>query len=102
MLKMAGVVGGHEPEAPVAQEVPKIMAIGHAHGHDMMGEAFANEPDQEYASTDEILDQGGDLNRKKKQYADKPKSGDNPIATKESLQLEARLARLYDSIKIKK
>ena len=102
MLKMAGVVGGHEhEEAPVAQAVPKIVAIGHQHG-DMMGEAFSNEPNQNYANGDELLDQGQDLNRKKKQHADKPKAGDNPIATKESLQLEARLAKLYDSIKIRK
>jgi hypothetical protein len=96
MLKMAGIGGHHEPQHHVAQEVPKIVAIGQSAG---MMEAFANEPNEQYETTDEILDQGQDLNRKKKQYADKPKAGDNPMATKEDVQLESHLARLYDSVK---
>ena len=97
MLKMAGLGGHHEPEH-IAQEVPKIVAIGHTEG---MMEAFANEPNEEYADAYSLNDQGQDLNRKKKQYADKPKAGDNPMATKEDVQLETHLSRLYDSIKIK-
>ena len=97
MLKMAGLGGHHEPEH-VAHEIPKIVAIGHTEG---MMEAFANEPNEEYADIDTLNDQGQDLNRKKKQYADKPKAGDNPMATKEDIQLETHLAKLYDSIKVK-
>ena len=96
-MKMAGLGGHHEPEH-VAHEIPKIVAIGHTEG---MMEAFANEPNEEYADIDTLNDQGQDLNRKKKQYADKPKAGDNPMATKEDIQLETHLAKLYDSIKVK-
>ena len=41
-------------------------------------EEFANEPDEKVYDLKSILDQGNDLHRKKKQYAGKPRLGDNP------------------------
>lgn len=94
MLKMAGLEHNHshaEPEHKVVMIRPQEQAVA---------EEFANEPNEQYADTQTIVDAGQDLNRKKKQYADKPKAGDNPMAT-ENVQLEDRLAALYDSIKVK-
>ena len=94
MLKMAGLGHNHshaEPDHKVVMIRPQEQAVA---------EEFANEPNEQYADTHSILDAGQDLNRKKKQYADKPKAGDNPMAT-ENVQLEDRLAALYDSIKVK-
>jgi len=89
----------HEQEPHVAGKVVLI----HPQGHDnMMGEAYANEPDETYADTESITDQGGDLNRKKKQYKHSYKQGDNPEAIAETARLEAKLSRLYDSLKVKK
>lgn len=100
MLKMAGVVG-HEHdhggmEEPEAHATGKIVLINpHA---DMMGEAYANNPDEKYVDTDTITDQGADLNRKKKQFKHSYRQGDNP----EAIKLESRLQSLYDSLKVKK
>jgi hypothetical protein len=41
-------------------------------------EEFANEPEEKVYDLKSILDQGNDLHRKKKQYADKARLGDNP------------------------
>jgi hypothetical protein len=54
----------------------------------------ANKPKPKYQSIKAITTQGDDLNRQKRQFADKPKAGDNPMAT-----LEAKLAEEYESIK---
>jgi hypothetical protein len=53
-----------------------------------------NKPNPKYSTLKQITTQGDDLNRQKKQFADKPKAGDNPMAT-----LEAKLAEEYESIK---
>jgi len=93
MLKMAGMGSGHShngPEKRVVMITPE----------QEVAEDFANEPNEQYADTESIISAGQDLNRKKQQYADKPKAGDNPMAT-ENVQLEDRLAALYDSIKVK-
>jgi hypothetical protein len=103
MLKMAGMagMGGHEGmhssmEEPEAHAAGKIVLINpHA---DMMGEAYANNPDEKYFDTDVITDQGADLNRKKKQFKHSYRQGDNP----EAIKLESRLQSLYDSLKVKK
>jgi hypothetical protein len=93
MLKMAGMSDSHNhngPEKKVVMVTPE----------QEVAEDFANEPNEQYADTEAITNAGQDLNRKKKQYADKPKAGDNPMAT-ENVQLEDRLAALYNSIKVK-
>ena len=53
-----------------------------------------NKPRAKHYNIKSILDRGDDLNKKKQQYADKPKLGDNPMAT-----LESQLAAEYESIK---
>jgi hypothetical protein len=66
---------------------------------------YANSPDEEVENVDAIIRQGNDLNREKKQYADKPKAGDNPMATEGSVDplaaLGNRLMQAYESIKVK-
>lgn len=57
---------------------------------------LANEPNPKYGTIKNITTQGDDINREKRQFADKPKLGDNPMAT-----LEAKLAKEYESIKKK-
>jgi hypothetical protein len=83
LLKLAGI-GNKQPEMARPEE---------------MEEEFANEPNEKYASTDAIIRQGNDLNRPKAQYADKPKAGDNPMATESMLKLEGRLAAEYELLK---
>jgi len=78
----------------VAHAIPNMYAF-----EKTVTEEFANEPDEQYVDTDTIVNQGGDLNRKKSQYSGKPRAGDNPMAD-DNIQMEARLARLYDSIKV--
>lgn len=110
--KTMSVTADGEAAEQLAQML-KMAGLGHDHSHDHgperkivmvpeeeVTEEFANEPNEQYADTQTIVDAGQDLNRKKKQYADKPKAGDNPMAT-ENVQLEDRLAALYDSIKVK-
>jgi hypothetical protein len=74
----------------VAHAIPNMYAF-----EKTVTEEFANEPDEQYVDTDTIVNQGGDLNRKKSQYAGLPRQGDNPM-------METRLSRMYESIKIKK
>jgi hypothetical protein len=95
MLKMAGLGHQHDHSHDHGPERKIVMVP-----EEEVTEEFANEPNEQYADSTAIGDAGQDLNRKKKQYADKPKAGDNPMAT-ENVQLEDRLAALYDSIKVK-
>jgi hypothetical protein len=78
----------------VAHAIPNMYAF-----EKTVTEEFANEPDEQYVDTDTIVNQGNDLNRKKSQYSGKPRAGDNPM-TGDDIQMEARLARLYNSIKV--
>jgi hypothetical protein len=64
---------------------------------------YANSPDEEIQNVDAITRQGNDLNREKKQFAGKPKAGDNPMASESADPLEAmgrRLMQAYESIKV--
>jgi hypothetical protein len=64
---------------------------------------YANSPDEEIQNVDAITRQGNDLNREKKQFAGKPKAGDNPMASESTDPLEAmgrRLMQAYESIKV--
>ena len=98
MLKMAGLTGGNaehsEPSVKVVQLTPE----------QQVEEEYANEPNEQVATVDAIIDQGNDLNRQKKQYADKPKAGDNPMA-EDFDPIESmgrRLMKEYESIKLQK
>ena len=71
------------------------------------GEAeYANVPHEEYGSVEQIKDQGTDMNRQKKQFADKPRQGDNPMATPESVDPVAAFGRdlmaEYQALKLQK
>ena len=107
MLKMAGMAGGHSHTAePDHHKVVLINPMAHGDQHEMgpeepMDEEYANDPNEQYVSNDALMNQGQDLNRKKKQYAGMPKAGDNPMATEDAVRLEGRLAKLYDSIKVR-
>jgi len=69
-------------------------------------EQYANTPEEEYAGVNTITDQGEDLNRQKKQFADKPRQGDNPMATMEEVDpigsLGRDLMKEYQALKLAK
>jgi len=95
MLKLAGMGHlGHDSHT----EEPVIMV---SKDDDEMME-YANDPNEEYHSVDSIIHQGNDLNREKRQYADKPKLGDNPMAEDvRVVGLDEELEALLDSLLIK-
>jgi hypothetical protein len=104
MLKMAGL-GGGETHAKLAIAVPADSGEGEAEVAEAE-EQYANAPEEEYASVDTIIDQGSDMNRQKKQFADKPKAGDNPMATMEEVDpigsLGRDLMKEYQALKLAK
>jgi hypothetical protein len=59
---------------------------------------YSNTPDEEYETVAAITRQGNDLNREKRQYASKPRLGDNPMA--ESM-LDQDLNEILESILIR-
>jgi len=92
MLKLAGMG---------ASDRPSVMVVDR--GEEMMDEQreteYANTPEEEYETVDTIIRQGNDLNREKRQYADKPKLGDNPMA--EEVSLEEQFEELYNSVLVR-
>ena len=63
---------------------------------------LANEPGQGTKETttysvSDVIDQGNDLHAKSKQYADKAKLGDNPMATEEVDVVENKLWKAYQA-----
>jgi hypothetical protein len=61
---------------------------------------WANEPNENYAKVDTIIKQGGDLNKSKKQDPKTANKAANPL--KEHVKaVEQRLAKIYNSIKVK-
>lgn len=92
MLKMAGM-RPHDDHKP-------IMVV--SDNEEMMDEEreteYANTPEEEYETIDTIIHQGNDLNREKRQYADKPKLGDNPMAES---ALDAELDAMLESILVR-
>jgi hypothetical protein len=91
MLKMAGMHG----HSATSNAQPM-----HVHSADEMQEEFINAPDEKYAGIDTIIDQGDDLNRKKTQDPATANRAANPM--KENvLNLEGRLAAMYNALKIK-
>lgn len=93
MLKLAGMMpGAGDKEAVVAK-----VAVA-PHEVEVEEAEYSNSPDEQYQGMDAIIHQGNDLNREKKQYASRPKMGDNPMA-EDVLALESKLAAEYESIK---
>ena len=92
MLKLAGMEGGNRPAMLVVSD-----------GEEMMDEEretqYANTPEEEYQTVASITRQGNDLNREKKQFANMPKAGDNPMAT--DYMLDEELSALLDSVLVK-
>lgn len=92
MLKLAGM--GHMGHS---QDDKPVMVVS-KDDEEMMDEEYKNSPDEEYHSIDSIMHQGNDLNREKRQYADKPKLGDNPMSEE---IVDEELQGLLDSVLIK-
>ena len=110
--KKSVTISAQGEEAESLIQMLKLAGMGH-HGHDshseepvvmissddeMMDEEYANSPEEEYETVDAITRQGNDLNREKRQYADKPKLGDNPMA--EEIALDEELEALLNSVLI--
>jgi len=57
---------------------------------------YNNTPNEEETDTEAILNQGTDLHRRKKQYAGKPKLGDNPMASESAMPKSFK--KIYESI----
>jgi hypothetical protein len=97
MLKMAGMRPHNDHSVTMSE--PEVIMIS---GDQMMDEEreteYANTPEEEYQTVDSIIRQGNDLNREKRQYADKPRQGDNPMA--ESM-LDNDLNDILESILIR-
>jgi hypothetical protein len=92
-------------DADGAEQLAKQLRHASMSEQEMMDEAkkdrttkYKNTPDEEYQSVASITRQGADLNREKRQYAGKPRLGDNPMA--ESFSLEEHFETLYNSILI--
>ena len=107
MLKMAGL-GGGEAHAKLAIAVPADSGEGEQ-GVEEATDQYANTPEEEYAGVETITDQGDDMNRQKKQFADKPRQGDNPMATQAMAEevdpigsLGRDLMKEYQALKLKK
>jgi hypothetical protein len=97
MLKMAGIGGN---QAAQGADVKVVSLVP----EEQVEEEYSNEPNEQTATVDAIIAQGNDLNRQKKQFADKPKAGDNPMA-EEFDPIEAmgrKLMKEYESIKLQK
>ena len=62
---------------------------------------YANTPEEEYQTVASITRQGNDLNREKKQFAGKPRLGDNPM-TEGEMEFDRDLVELLDSVLIKR
>ena len=100
MLKMAGLAAHHavhggeqEPQAVVIQAGPEEQV------EEERDVQYANTPDEEVENVDAIMHQGNDLNREKEQYAGMAKAGDNPMATRESIEMPARISRMLAGVK---
>jgi hypothetical protein len=106
MLKIAGL-GGGEAHAKLAIAVPtsgEEVEVAEADGE----AEYANAPHEEYETVDTIIHQGDDMNREKKQFANMPKTGDNPMATPAYEDVDPRasfgrdLMAEYQALKLRK
>jgi hypothetical protein len=93
---------------PVPDDGNKLGGMGDFEQIDAIDEAkktritrHANTPDEEYQTVASITRQGNDLNREKKQFANKARLGDNPMAEGQ-MEFDRELVDLLDSVLIKK
>jgi hypothetical protein len=100
MLKMAGLAAHHamhseqEPKGIVIQAGPEEQV------EEERDVQYANTPDEEVENVDAIMHQGDDLHKEKEQYAGMAKLGDNPMATRESIEMPARISRMLEGVKL--
>lgn len=89
MLKMAGIGGSYSAKTS-DETVEEERDI-----------EYANTPEEEMETVDAIMHQGQDLHREKEQYADRPKAGDNPMATptRESIEMPKKISKMLEGIK---
>ena len=89
LLKMAGI-GSTAVPATSDEQVEEERDI-----------EYANTPEEEMETVDAIMHQGQDLHKEKEQYADRPKAGDNPMATptRESVEMPKKISRMLEGIK---
>ena len=92
MLKLAGMGGSDRPAMVMIDKDEEMM-------DEERETEYANTPEEEYETVAAITRQGNDLNREKKQFANMPKAGDNPMAT--DYMLDEELSALLDSILVK-
>lgn len=92
MLKLAGMGGSDRPTMVMIDRDEEMM-------DEERETEYANTPKEEYETVNRIIRQGNDLNREKKQFANMPKAGDNPMATDEMLDEE--LSALLDSVLVR-
>jgi hypothetical protein len=100
MLKMAGLAAHHavhgdqEPKGIVIQAGPEEQV------EEERDIEYANTPDEEVENVDAILHQGNDLHREKEQYAGMAKLGDNPMSTRESIEMPKSISRMLAGVKL--
>jgi hypothetical protein len=92
MLKLAGMGGSDRPVVAMIDRDEEMM-------DEERETQYANTPAEEYETVASITRQGNDLNREKKQFANMPKAGDNPMAT--DYMLDEELSALLDSVLVK-
>ena len=82
-----GEGGGPNRASSIAQDAMDIIDGGDDSDYK---EDYANEPDPQYGTLDDVIPDGNDLNRKKKSYK-ATAGGDNPINTEEVNSIRERL-----------
>jgi len=100
ILKMAGLAAHHavhgdqEPKGILIQAGPEEQV------EEERDIEYANTPDEEVENVDAIMHQGNDLHREKEQYAGMAKLGDNPMATRESIEKPKSISRMLAGVKL--
>jgi hypothetical protein len=92
MLKLAGMGDSDRPVVAMIDRDEEMMEADRE-------TEYANTPKEEYETVAAITRQGNDLNREKKQFANMPKAGDNPMAT--DYMLDEELSALLDSVLVR-
>jgi hypothetical protein len=105
ILKMAGLAAHHAVHGGEEMSAEEPMGIVIQAGPEENIEEerdveYANTPDEEVENVDAIMHQGNDLNREKEQYAGMAKAGDNPMATRESIEMPKRISKMLEGIKL--
>ncbi len=87
ILKMAGL-SAHQDVHHAQQPQPQAQVVA-------IGEEFANKPEVEYEDVDAIINQGADLNKKKKQDPKTANKAANPLKEEDN-EIVERLRSMYN------